>query len=357
MFRLRFDKSYDATRRTTLFRDTLSAIEALPGVRGATWAWGGLAAGGGGFAEKFGVDGYVTAPGENMTARPFYVGPNFFATVGIPLTRGRPFTTAEIFPIDARIDPAVAMPVVINETVARKFFGEADPIGARLSFGSGPRAQRLEVIGVARNTSYANPRDNAAFELYLPYFKIMVPRFIQMPFQVRCTGAPEILATSLLPAIQRVDPTAWIADVRSGNEFIDAFFLTQERALAQTVGGFSVIALLLAGLGLYGVLAFNVAQRTREIGVRMALGAETSDVITLVIRDGLRLTLAGCLVGLIAALGLARLIESRLYGVATADPITLVTTVCSLIVVALFACWLPARRATKVDPIIALRSE
>jgi ABC-type antimicrobial peptide transport system permease subunit len=199
-------------------------------------------------------------------------------------------------------------------------------------------------------------RQKTPVVVYVPFGRAL-PRLSRLMFYVRTTDDPSRIAPDVRALIRRVLPRVPMRGPLLTVENLVELQMFQERAIAQVASFFSGCALLLACIGLYGVLAYNVAQRTREIGIRMALGAARHDVLWLVIRDGVGLAAAGCIVGLIAAVALVRLLARLLYGVTATDPLTLGATAAALLAVALLASWLPARRAAKVDPMIALRAE
>jgi predicted permease len=354
---LDFDKNYDANRRLNLFKDALAGLKGLPGVRSASMAWGGLASGVlNGSQVPFTVDGYTPVPGETMNAYSITVGPGFLETLGISLLHGRTLDARDTFASSPSADPNATVPTVINETLAQKYFSHIDPIGRRLRVTNGNRQSILEVVGVAKDTKFQSLREDPSPEIYLPYSAFSALPAARMAFQLRAAGDPLALASSVPAAIQRIDPQVRVSYLGTLDDLIDTT-LIQERVIAQLASFFSALALVLACIGLYGLLAYNVAQRTREIGVRMALGASIRDILGLVVRQGMTLSLIGCAAGMIGALLLVRIVGSLLYGVSGADPLTFGGTAVLLILVGLLASWIPARRAAKVDPIIALRAE
>ena len=351
-----FDKRYDANRRTDLFKRSLTELKRLPGVEGASLAVGGLASGGGTVMVGLGVDGHTPAPGDSMVGYSTAAGPDFFNVLALSMLKGRPLADRDMFPVNPPPEHGPNVPAVISETFARKYFWPADPIGRRFRvFQAGPQRD-CEVVGVARDVKYHDFREVTIPEVYVPFAASSPPSPGTMTFQLRTAGNPATFAASVPAAIQRVDPNARVIAMRPMDDILDRSLLN-ERAIAQIAGFFSALALALACIGLYGVLAYNVAQRTHEIGVRMALGANSGDILGLIVRQGMILSLGGCGLGIIAAFGLMRLVSSRLYGVSGADPLTFLGTAVLLMLVALLASWLPARRATQVDPLVALRAE
>ena len=357
-----FEKGDDATRRAILSKDLLAALEGLPGVRGDSFFWGsggllsGHSVGSRGFGNiDFSVDGYVPKQDEQPPAAyAVYVGPRFFETMGLPLLRGHGFELADVFPVGSPPIKNNIGGVVINESIARKYFGNSDPIGRVIRMPH-PQLMLFKIIGVAKNTKELNLRDDSLFEIYLPCSAIPGPPD-GITLALRTSNNPLSLSPSVRSMIHTTAPKLPNPFFNTIDNAVDRS-LSQERMIAQTAGLFSVFALLLASLGLYGVLAYNVTQRTREIGVRMALGARSGNIISLILRQGMGLALIGCVAGTGAAMALAHLIASRLYGIPALDPFTFLLTAAVLLTVALLACWLPARRATKVDPMVALRAE
>ena len=363
---LPFVKGSNLARRTTVSRDLYAAVQALPGVSGATFSWGGgglLSGGGSVRGNSFGVPGYAPAPGEpRPQAFASFVGPRFFETLGIPILQGRGIEMSDAFPVAGPAGPGAPGKIVINESLARRYFAGRDPIGRQIRVPDDQTAAAVgikpvpyTIIGVVKDTKQLSLRDTGLLEVYYPCAEVSnLPDGLIM--EMRAAGDPTLLASVFDRALHRVDPNMIAPYITTLDDAIGRT-LAPEAMIAQSSGFFSLFALLLACLGLYGVLAYNVTQRTREIGVRMALGARSGDILSLVLRQGMTLTCIGCVAGVAAAMVLSHLIASRLYGVPALDPITFTLTVVLLLAVALLACWLPARRATKVDPMVALRAE
>jgi predicted permease len=261
---------------------------------------------------------------------------------------------------------------IINESMARRFFGNESPIGRRFGFASpnGRCALRLpdgvvttifglpgeiEIIGVARDVKYTSLRNEGRAMFYLPFHQSNM-RNGQMTLVVRTAGDPTSVAAAVLREARALDAQMPMYEVETLSAQVAASLL-EERLLATLSGGFGLLALLVSCLGLYGLLSYAVTQRTKEIGVRMALGAARRDVLWLVLRDALRLVLCGIALGLPAALAASRLLTSQLFGISPADPLTMGLATLSLLVVAAIAGYLPARRATRADPLVALRNE
>jgi putative ABC transport system permease protein len=292
-------------------------------------------------------------PGQDPNGLLYIVSPDYFKTMGINLVRGRFFSTE-----DRKDTPPVAL---IDEVFARQYFPGEDPIGKRFKLNT-PDAESREIIGVVRHVEHSSLEGSTTntAEFYFDFDQLSLatlPRYVRrVNLLARTTVEPLSLAGPVRNQISALDKDQAVFNIR-----------TMEQALAQSVAArrfsmillavFALLALILAAVGIYGVISYSVAQRTREVGIRMALGAKTIDVLKLVMRDGLKLVFVGIVVGLGGALSLTRLMTTLLFGVTATDALTYVTVALGLIIVALLACCIPARRATKVDPLVALRSE
>jgi predicted permease len=256
--------------------------------------------------------------------------------------------------------PLSATPVaVINQTMARYFFGEKNPIGQHFRLREGTfKDIPIEVIGIAKDAKYEDLREPTRRIFYLSYFQWPheTRLFAEQRILLRTVGEPSNTIAAIQRTVRELDPQLQVQDQQTMNAVVDEA-LTQERFIAQLGGFFSLCALLLACLGLYGVMSYATARRTQEIGIRIALGAQGADVLRLFIKQGMTLVLLGMALGLLGASALTRLMKSLLFGVSVYDPPTFVGVSLLLLLIALLACWVPARRATKVDPMIALRSE
>jgi len=317
-------------------------VAAIPGVSRVSWASNvplGLDMGRRGLR----VDGYRPREGEDMEFHYTIVGPRYFETMEVPLVRGRGFTDD-----DRRGAPLV---VVVNQAFAKKFWGDADPIGKRLSI-TGENGPWLEVVGLARDGKYVTISESSRPFVYYP--QLQNPDGVTL--HVRTTGDPRGVLAAVRREVTSVAPDWMIERPRTLEENVGASLLPQ-RIAAGILAGFGVLALLLAAVGLYGVVAFAVAQRTREIGIRVALGAQRSEVLKLMLRQGMTLAGIGLLVGLPLAFWAGKLISGFLLGVGAADPLTFVVAAGSLILVTLVASYVPARRASRVDPMVALRAQ
>ncbi|HEY1110496.1 MAG TPA: ABC transporter permease [Opitutaceae bacterium] len=351
-FVLEFGSGFNGRQRAVVHKQVLEKIEALPGVRSATVSGSGLL-GGDGFGIRFAVEGHTHKPEDDTRALVVVAGPRFFETLGIPLRAGRDFSARDEQPVPPT-GPTYPRVVVVGETFARRFFGDANPIGRTVRFGQNPQQPPLEIIGVAKDVKYRSLREPAQLALYVPYFGgvMNTPMVVQAATQ----GDPRALESNLRALVQGIDSQVVVSDLGTMQDLVD-HSLVQERMVANFGGFFGLFALTLACLGLYGVLSYGVVQRTREIGVRMALGAKARDVLSLVVSQGLKLALLGTVVGVGVALATTHLATKLLWGVTPADPLTFIGAAMLLLTVATLASWLPARRAAKVDPMVALHAE
>jgi putative ABC transport system permease protein len=321
-------------------------LRALPGAQSVALA-SDLPLSGGTSAGPIELEGRPSAPdGGEIRMYRHRVTPGFFSTLGIPLVKGRDFTAD-----DHAQAPGV---VIISEAMARRYWPNEVPIGKRLR-ETGPEDNWLSIIGVVGEVKYRglpqNP--NADPDVYFPLLQ-SPPRDLNLV--VRAGVDPDSLVAAVRGVLQNLDPDLPAYGVTTMARTV-ANNMAQSRFSAWLLGVFGALALVLAAVGIYSVMAYAVEQQAREIGVRMALGANAGDVLKLVIGHGMRLALIGVALGLGAALALTQLMKRLLFGVATADPLTYGGIALLLTLIALFACWIPARRATKVDPMIALRCE
>ncbi len=338
-------------QRTDFYRRVLDDLRALPGVESAA-AVTAVPFGGSRGQSSFSIDAHPTPPDSNgPIADRHQASPGYFQTVGIPLIKGRDFSDAD--------DPAHPGVVIINETAARQFWPDQDPIGQRITIGL-PDEIKLygklvsrEIIGVVGNVKHERLNEPFQPEIYLPVWQLPAEG---MALVVRGQARAESLINGMRDAVQSVDKDQPIRRARLLDSTI-ARSVAPQRFVTMLLMLFAGIALLLAGVGIYGVMSHTVAQRTHEIGIRMALGASSSDVLRLVVGQGMLLAVSGLGVGLVAALALTRLMKSLLFNISASDPITFAAIAVLLGIVALAACYLPARRAARVDPMVALRYE
>lgn len=329
----------------TFHQQLLAQIETLPGVSGvASVNWLPLQ---GGPGDLLRVEGQPPPPPSEVPKTTTHVvSSGYFRTMEIALLKGRSFTDA-----DNQSAPGV---LIINASLARKLFGQQDPIGHRLFFEGGEPTP-FEIVGVVDDERVGELDEESASVVYRPYLQ---NPWTKLNLAVRTAGDPDTLVAAIRQEVQRLDHNLALFDVAPMRQLIaerPATFLRQYPALLMTV--FAVLALLLAMVGIYGVISSAVSQRTHELGIRMALGAGRREILRLILGQGLRLALAGVMCGLAAAFALTRLIRNLLFGVSTTDPLIFGLVAALLVVTVLLACYLPARRATQLDPLAALRCE
>lgn len=335
-------EGYAEAQGRNFHRQVVERVRALPGVLGATVARDRPF--GGGFQRSVFIEGQEPPPGgRGVLVQTNNIALGFFETLGIPLVRGRDFAET-----DSQQSPKV---MIINESMANRFWPNQDAVGKRLKlFGD---QDYREVVGIVADTKYNSLTEPRRPFMYIPLLQEYAP---QINLHVRTATDPKGMVAALRNEVQQIDSSLSVLNIQSLSERVQ-HSLGGERTQATLLGSSGVLALLLAAVGLYGVMSYSVAQRTREIGIRMALGAGQRNVMALVLKQGVALVSAGILLGLGAAFAVTRLLASLLFGVSAADPITFIGSSALLIVVALTASYVPARRATKVDPIIALRYE
>jgi putative ABC transport system permease protein len=334
-------KYSNAHQVAELFRLAVEEVESLPTVVsvGATSA-GPLF--GGREPDEFTIAGRPTPqPGEYPVARRYDVGPNYFRTLGTPLLRGRGFTDT-----DAQTAPPVA---IVNETLARRYFPGVDPLGQQVTMLGGP----MTIVGVVADVQPLRVGDPIEPEIYWPYRQR--PRYATY-LLIRTASDPANAVRPIESRLQALDPDMEISSFRTMEELLDRQ-LVRPRFNMLLIGVFASVALLLAAIGIYGVISYSVAQRTREIGVRVALGAEERDIFGSVVGRGMILSVSGIAIGLVGALAVTRVLSSLLVGVRPTDPLTFAAIAALLMLVAFLASYVPARRASRVDAIVALRSE
>jgi predicted permease len=337
---------YDTAKTVQLVDQLRGRVAALPVVRGV---------GSSEIALLTGTDmgGNITIEGrENLESDESHVNfdavsPNYFSTLGVPLLSGREFNAG-----DTGASPKVA---IVNEAMAKTFFPKRDPVGVHFAQGGGHDVKpNIEIVGVVKNAKEANVRTEDRPYFYLPYSQVKA--LVGMSFYVRAKQDPLLITNELREAVRQLDGNLPVYELKTVERVVDEDLFT-ERMVAGLSASFGGLAALLAALGIYGVLAYLVVQRTREIGIRMALGARPGNVRLLIFREVGFMVFAGVIVGLPLAYGLARLSESLLFGVRAGDPLIYVLTLAVVGVVASAACYVPARRATRVHPIVALRYE
>jgi putative ABC transport system permease protein len=295
----------------------------------------------------FTIEGRPRDPNEQGLELPIdTVLPNYFQTMGVQLLKGRTFTAQ-----DTRESPRVT---IVNETFAKRYFPDEDPIGKRFTFGRpGPNTRWITIVGVVRDTKRQGVERPIRIESWMPLAQRPSG---SMELVLRTTGDPLLLSNAVRKAVWSIDSDMPIPTIRTMEQVMSER-VAQRRLNMVLLGLFASVALILSAVGIYGVMSYTVTQRTHEIGIRMALGAQSGDVIGLVLKQGIALTLVGVAIGLIATFMLTRLMASLLFDVGARDPITFAAIAALLTGVALVACWIPARRTTKVDPMVALRYE
>jgi putative ABC transport system permease protein len=342
------ESQYAEIAKQRAFANTLlERMRAMPGVSAAAFSMG-LPLSDTRFSLSFTVDEHPPVPPENEPSAQVRVdSDDYFETLGIPVVRGRGFRET-----DRAGAPMVA---VINETMARRFFADEDPIGKHIRQGWTRDGAKLggEIVGVVRDTKQLSLRDEVRPEIHYSAEQWPIDG---LSVVVRTTAPPATALAAARDALHGIDPNLPMFDARTIASMVDDS-VAEPRFYMTLLGIFAAVALALAAVGIYGVIAYGVAQRSHEIGVRMALGASAHDVSRMVVRQGTVLAVIGVVVGLVGAFALTRLMASLLYGVTASDPVTFAVVPLVLGLVALLACWLPARRAARVDPLEAMRAE
>jgi predicted permease len=333
-------QGYDRARTETFYRDLVARLSAQPGVeRVALMEY--LPLGLNNSDRGIEVPGYVPSANENLSTRYASADPGYFEAMGIPIRSGRGFTVR---------DDSAAVPVlVVNERLAQKYWPGQDAIGKTVRTAGTLRT----VVGVVPTGKYQRLGEDPSPFMYFPQAQLWSP---SMSVVIRTSGDPNAFIPALRREVAALDVNMPLSNVRSLEKHLGVSLLPA-RIAGAALGVFGVLGLLLASVGMYGVMAYSVAQRTREIGIRMAIGATTFDVVRLIMRQGLTLVLIGTVIGLAAALGASRALNGILYGGSTVDPATFVLVPVVLIAVAALATFAPARRAAMVDPATTLRAD
>ena len=327
-----------------LFKTAQERISSLPGVLSASPSDSGLLNGNGGSPVK--VPGYTRRSSDDYFVAWKLVAPRFFDTVGMRLVAGRDFTA-----LDTETSHRVA---IINEAMALHYFGRLDVVGAHFGMRR-DRGDEIEIVGVAKDAKYNTLRESNVSMIYVPYWQDLAHLY-DMCLAVHTTSYSPGLTGRIRDELRSIDPRLPILSIDSIQQDIDKT-LTIERLIAWVAGFFGGLAVLLACIGLYGVMSYVAARKTNEIGIRFALGATRVQVLTSVLREGMLLVLAGIAIGVPATLAATRLITSLLFGVKPADPMAIGLATTLMIAVAAVGGFLPARRASNVDPMVALRYE
>ncbi len=337
---------------TAFYRELVERVQALPGITAASVSTG-MPVQGTNFGMPFDIVGKVVADRSQRPGAGFnMVSPGFFPAFGIRISRGRAFTEA---------DTAGGLPVaVVNSTFVKKYFPNVDPLTQRISVGQlipgvtnlGPPID-WQIVGVYENVRNAGPKGEGFPEIDVPFAQSPWPN---VSMAVRTASDPASLSKSIGAVIRSVDPDLPMADVKTMDEMVTDS-LGEDRFGAVLFGGFAFVALLLAAFGIYGVMSFAVAQRTHEIGLRMALGAGPHEVLNLILKEGMTLGLMGVVIGFASSYGIGRVMRGMWFGIGSIDPIAFSAVAAVLMLSALLACYIPARRATQVDPMTALRQD
>lgn len=334
----------EAAGRLAFYDGLRRDLTALPGVD-AVGASVVLPMTGGGWTRSFRVEGFQPPPNQNGPWGDFrIVTPGYFEAMGIPLRRGRTFDETDL--------AGGRRVVVVDEVLANKYWPGQDPLGKRVGWGGDTTAWR-EIVGVVGHIMQESPRDDQRTQLYQPYSQSPAA---QLGFALKTRGEPMAAVASVRRAVLSLDPQQPMYDVRPMLERV-AGSSAQPRFLSLLLGLFAAVAATLAAVGIYGVMSYTVAQQTRELGIRLALGAEAGSVLRLVLNKGLLLAAVGIVLGLAAAVGLARLVTRVLFQTSPTDLSVYALVAAGLVSVAVVATWVPARRATRVDPMVALRTE
>ena len=325
----------------TFYGDLLKRFKTIPGVRDASCSDSSLI--GAGFGLPVTVPGVQTHPETRIMG----IGPGFFKTMQIPILAGRE--------TDDRDRPGSVAVAVISEMFARHYFGDQNPLGRRITLGRGAASRDMEVVGVSRNVRYGQLIQDFRPLLFFPYDQgYPEPRW--MVYALRTAGDPLALAGAVREIVRQADPRVPMADIKTQAAHIDQT-INQEIVFARLCTGFAILALVIACVGLYGTVSYNVARRTSEIGIRMALGARRGAVVRMILRQVIVLAAVGLAIGLPAALGASKWIETFLFGMKPADPLAMTAAVVILLAAAVLAGYAPARRASRIDPMAALRHE
>ena len=330
-----------------LYRQLYDRLSALPNVRSVTIASYSPMQGSS-TNSSVTVRGYTPSEGENMNVEDMLVGPAFADTLGVPLLLGRE--------IGLQDTVASARVGVVNQSFARAFFGDQNPIGRRITFEGDSDKDDFEIVGVIGDAKYDSAREKPERAVYRPILQVQDQLAFANVFEIRTVGDPLNLSAGVRTAITQVDDKLPIQNFTSLRIQTDES-LRQERLVAQLVSFFGLLGLLLSCVGLYGIMAHAVVRRTNEIGIRMALGAERRDISWMVLKESLLLVALGLAVGLPASWGAAKLISNQLFGLKPSDPLTMLAAVVLMTLVAALAGYLPARRASRVNPLVALRYE
>ena len=338
---------YKSEQLGGLYERILDRLDALPGVRSAALA-GSPPISAGSWDSPIFVQGYTPAPDEDISTLINRVSPRYFETLGIPVLLGRPIESQDI--------ATSTKAVVVNQTMADHFFPHGDALGHQFSIADPAVPGSWQIVGVVRDTKYNSPREKAQRMIYLPLAQLTGDDKFAYRLQLQTIGDPASVTGEVRAALAEIDPNLPILDVKTISEQVDGF-MDDERLISELSSFFSLLALALASIGLFGVMTYNVVRRTNEIGIRIALGAQANRVLWMVLNESMWLLGIGVVLGVPATLAATRLVQAQLFGLSPSDPVTLAAAVMIIAMVTLAAAYLPARRATGVDPIVALRYE
>ena len=338
---------YKPSELPSLYQQLLDRLIALPNVQTATLATYSPMSGSN-RSSSLTVRGYTPSKGEDMDVQDILIGPNFGTTLGVPLLRGREFG-----PRDNAASEKVA---VVNQAFVDRFYKDQNPIGRIINFDDDAKDPGIQIVGVMGNIKSADARKPAEPAVYRPILQMHDESAYTATIQVRTLGDPSAMANTVRQTINQTDDKLPIFGVTTLIEQLNDT-IKEDRLITQLISFFGAVALLLACIGLYGVMAHSVVRRTNEIGIRVALGAQRTNILWLVLRDTLLLAVLGLVIGIPLALAAAKFISSQLFGLNHKDPLTLTISAVVLVLVSLLAGYFPARRAAKVDPLIALRYE
>ena len=335
----------DPQRRAGVVREAIARVAGLPGVE-AVSGGSALPPISAQRATRFAVQGMPTNDNSSRTAYFIVISPDYFRALGTPLREGREFTGGD--------DEKAGKTVIVNQTMAQHLFPNESALGKRLQIINSEQSDEWrEIVGVVADVRYSGLDDPGAAAIYTPFAQAP---FLWSNLMIRTSVPPQSVVQSVRQAVKSANPALQPTNFRTMEHLVSES-VARPRFYTFLLGAFAALALLLAALGIYGVMAYAVVQRTQEIGIRMALGAPTATVLRLVVAQGMKLVLPGVTLGLLGALALTRWMASLLFEVKATDPLTFVVIALTLILTALLACWVPARRATKVDPLVALRHE
>jgi predicted permease len=339
-----FPSGYTGERHREFQRHAIEAVSAIPGVQVAAFGSRLPLGFGGNNSTSVGVDGYVPRENEEIVINYSTIGPQYFEALSVPIRAGREFNET-----DTLQSPRT---LVINEAMARRYWPQGNALGGRIRLGQ----NLAEVIGIVADTKYGSINERPLPQLFFPLSRNEAST---LRLFVRTSGDPGLLIAELRSAVRGIDPNLPLYDARTMTEHMQVAVFAQRMA-ANLLGAMGVLALLLAAIGLYGVMAYAVSRRTQEMGIRLALGASPASLLRMIVGQGMKLTTVGLVIGLALALGAfgsIGAVRSLLPGISPLDPITFIADPVVLGLIALLASWIPGRRAGRVDPLVALRYE